>query len=75
MQGRWLVLGNGVGGEPGRGWVLQALYVSAPPSSLFIAQVVQLLCPSPLSFFTEAGGGAGKVFKSIHPSTLGTFVS
>ena len=27
VRGRWLVLSHGVGGEPGRGWVLQALSV------------------------------------------------
>ena len=67
MLGRWLVGGHGVGGEPGRGWVLQALSAPVLPLPLFIAEAGPLLCPSPLYFFTEAGGGAGKVFKSTHP--------
>lgn len=34
MLGRWLVLGQGVVGEPGRGWVLQALSLCSGSLSL-----------------------------------------
>ena len=46
VLGRWLVLGHGVGGEPGQGWVLQALSLSLLWLHLFITLPVPSPWPS-----------------------------
>lgn len=72
MLGRWPDRGPWCWRRAGARRVLQALSALAP-LPLFIAEAGQLLLHALYTSFTEAGGGAGKVFKSIHPSTLGTF--